>query len=68
MSRGYPSVTALLALLAFAGYQNRDKLADLLRGAQRNPGTPAQVPEGGTGGVYPETWVARSAERASATC
>jgi len=53
MSRGYPSLTALLALLAFAGYQNRDKLADLLRGAQRNPGAPAQVPEGGTGGALP---------------
>jgi uncharacterized protein YidB (DUF937 family) len=53
MSRGYPSLTALLALLAFAGYQNRDKLADLLRGAQRTPGTPPQVPEGGTGGALP---------------
>jgi uncharacterized protein YidB (DUF937 family) len=53
MSRGYPSLTALLALLAFAGYQNRDKLADLLRGAQRNPGAPAQVPEGGTDGALP---------------
>ena len=53
MSRGYPSLTALLALLAFAGYQNRDKLADLLRGAQRNPGAPAQVPEGATGGALP---------------
>jgi len=53
MSRGYPSLTALLALLAFAGYQNRDKLADLLRGAQRNPESPPQVPEGGTGGALP---------------
>ena len=25
MSRGYPSMTALLGLLAIAGYQNRDK-------------------------------------------
>ena len=33
MSRGFPSMTALLALLAVAGYQNRDKLAELLRGA-----------------------------------
>jgi uncharacterized protein YidB (DUF937 family) len=53
MTRGYPSLTALLALLAFAGYQNRDKLADLLRGAQRNPEAPSQVPEGGTGGALP---------------
>jgi uncharacterized protein YidB (DUF937 family) len=53
MSRGYPSLTALLALLAFAGYQNRDKLADLLRGAQPNPGTPPQVPPSSTGGALP---------------
>jgi uncharacterized protein YidB (DUF937 family) len=33
MSRGMPSMTALLGLLAIAGYQNRDKLAELLRGA-----------------------------------
>ena len=32
MSRGYPSLTALLGLLAIAGYQNRDKIAELLRG------------------------------------
>jgi uncharacterized protein YidB (DUF937 family) len=46
-------MTALLALLAFAGYQNRDKLAELLRGAQRSPGAPPQVPQGGTGGALP---------------
>ncbi len=33
MSRGMPSMTALLGLLAIAGYQNRDKLTELLRGA-----------------------------------
>src|SRR5947209_16686786 len=33
MSRGMPSMTALLGLLALAGYQNRDKLAELLKGA-----------------------------------
>jgi hypothetical protein len=33
MSSGMPSMTALLGLLAIAGYQNRDKLAELLRGA-----------------------------------
>jgi uncharacterized protein YidB (DUF937 family) len=54
MSRGYPSMTTLLALLAFAGYQNRDKLAELLRGAQRSPGAPPQVPTGGgTGAALP---------------
>jgi uncharacterized protein YidB (DUF937 family) len=30
MSRGSPSMTALLALLAIAGYQNRDKIAEML--------------------------------------
>lgn len=43
-SRGFPSMTALLGLLAIAGYQNRDKIADLLRNAgaggdQSKPGT-----------------------------
>ncbi len=33
MPRGMPSMTALLGLLALAGYQNRDKLAELLQGA-----------------------------------
>jgi len=39
MARGFPSMTALLGLLAVAGYQNRDKLAELLRGSQ-NAGAP----------------------------
>lgn len=33
MRRGMPSMTALLAMLAIAGYQNRDKLAELMKGA-----------------------------------
>jgi uncharacterized protein YidB (DUF937 family) len=43
MSRGFPSMTALLGLLAVAGYQNRDKLAELLGGA-------GQAMSGGAGG------------------
>jgi uncharacterized protein YidB (DUF937 family) len=35
MSRGYASVTALLALLATVGYQNRDKIAEWIKAAQR---------------------------------
>jgi uncharacterized protein YidB (DUF937 family) len=31
-----PSLTALLGLLALAGYQNRDKLSELLKGAGSN--------------------------------
>src|SRR3954454_23724816 len=41
MSRGMPSMTALLGLLALAGYQNRDKLAELLKGASGNNAQPA---------------------------
>src|ERR1043165_5233564 len=49
MSRGFPSMTALLGLLAIAGYQNRDKIAEMLRGAsQNNPSAPQQ---GGLGGL-----------------
>jgi uncharacterized protein YidB (DUF937 family) len=50
MSRGFPSMTALLALLAVAGYQNRDKLAELLRGASSKPGAPGQPPQQGSFG------------------
>ncbi|WP_460452171.1 YidB family protein [Alsobacter sp. SYSU BS001988] len=38
MSRGFPSMTALLGLLAVAGYQNRDKLGELLGGLQNRAG------------------------------
>ena len=48
MSRGYPSLTALLGLLAVAGYQNRDKIAELLRGTDKKPGAATQ---GGIGGL-----------------
>lgn len=54
MSRGYPSMTALLALLAMAGYQNKDKIAEWLNAAQRKAGTPAQAPQGSAGSTLPE--------------
>ena len=46
-------MTALLGLLAVAGYQNRDKIAELLRGAgSSNPGAPGQGDQqGGLGGL-----------------
>ena len=47
MSRGFPSMTALLGLLAVAGYQNRDKLGELF-GSARGPANAAQ---GGLGGI-----------------
>ncbi|RZA17330.1 MAG: DUF937 domain-containing protein, partial [Proteobacteria bacterium] len=42
MSRGFPSMTALLGVLAVAGYQNRDKLGELLGGVT---GGAARTPE-----------------------
>jgi uncharacterized protein YidB (DUF937 family) len=36
MSRGFPSMTALLGLLAVAGYQHRDKIAEILGGMGQN--------------------------------
>lgn len=54
MSRGFPSMTALLGLLAVAGYQNRDKIAEMLRGAgsggQGAPGQAGQQ-QGNLGGL-----------------
>ncbi|MGI8725451.1 MAG: YidB family protein [Methyloceanibacter sp.] len=56
MSRGFPSMTALLGLLAIAGYQNRDKIAEVLGGlgqnktgpdGQRIPGADGQSGLGG---------------------
>ena len=44
MSRGMPSMTALLGLLALAGYQNRDKLGELLKGATGNTGNRRRQP------------------------
>ena len=49
MSRAFPSMTALLGLLAITGYQNRDKIAEMLGGmGQRTPGAAGQ---GGLGGL-----------------
>lgn len=50
MSRGFPSMTAFLGLLAVAGYQNRDKLAEMLRGqTPSKSGAPGQPEQGGLG-------------------
>ncbi len=35
MAKAYPSMLALLGLIAVAGYQNRDKIADMSRQARR---------------------------------
>jgi uncharacterized protein YidB (DUF937 family) len=49
MSRGMPSMTALLGMLAIAGYQNRDKLADMFRNA--TSGQPASGPKDPSSGM-----------------
>ena len=40
MARGMPSMVALLGLLAFAGYQNRDKIGAALGGLQKDAADP----------------------------
>jgi len=45
MNRGFPSMTALLGLLAIAGYQNRDKIAEVISGLGK--GAPAAPGLGG---------------------
>ena len=57
MSRGFPSMTALLGLLAIAGYQNRDKIADMLGGLNK-PGSPGQ---GDVGSSFRDWWRSRVA-------
>jgi uncharacterized protein YidB (DUF937 family) len=70
MSRnsGFPSMTALLGLLAIAGYQNRDKIAEMLGNLTKGsagaggaspgtgPGAGAALP-GGLGGLLAGTSV-----------
>jgi uncharacterized protein YidB (DUF937 family) len=48
MSRGFPSMTALLGLLAIAGYQNREKISEWLGGLKQ--GAPGAAGQGGTAG------------------
>lgn len=44
MSRGMPSMVALLGLLAVAGYKNRDKIKEMLGEANPAPGTAGGAP------------------------
>ena len=61
---GFPSMTALLGLLAVAGYQNRDKIAEMLGNLTKgnasqggaSPGTGTALP-GGLGGLLAGTSV-----------
>lgn len=51
MARGGPSLTALLGLLAVAGYQNRDKIGDLVRRVQANASPDGGKPAVSGGGM-----------------
>ena len=56
MAKGMPSLLALLGLVAVAGYQNRDKLRDMIGDAQRGgSGRPDdQSRAAGSGGLLDE--------------
>ena len=56
MAKGMPSLLALLGLVAVAGYQNRDKLRDMIGDAQRGgSGRPDARPgSSGSGGLLEE--------------
>src|SRR5260370_30808547 len=50
MSQGMPSMTALLGMLAMAGFQNRDKITEMLTGAATS-GPNAGAGQSGLGGL-----------------
>lgn len=61
-STGFPSMTALLGLLAIAGYQNRDKIAEMIGNLSKGsaggaPGGGAANLPGGLGGLLAGTSV-----------
>jgi uncharacterized protein YidB (DUF937 family) len=54
MSSKMPSLTALLGLVAVAGYQNRDKISEFVKGLSGNaakPATTAAAPAAIPGGI-----------------
>jgi uncharacterized protein YidB (DUF937 family) len=53
MSNRMPSLAALLGLVAVAGYQNREKIGDFIKGLQ-NPNAAGTVPGGPASPARPE--------------
>ncbi|MGC1579179.1 MAG: YidB family protein [Beijerinckiaceae bacterium] len=51
MASKMPSMTALLGLVAIAGYQNRDKIAEMLKGVGATGDKPGSGTQPGLGGV-----------------
>ena len=50
---GFPSMTALLALLAVVGYQNRDKIAEVLGNLSKSGANPGSSQGGGIAANLP---------------
>jgi uncharacterized protein YidB (DUF937 family) len=53
MSNKMPSLAALLGLVAIAGYQNRDKIGEFIKGLQ-GPNAPGAIPGGPASQARPE--------------
>ena len=53
-NKGMPSLLALLGLVAVAGYQNRDKLRDMIADARTGAGTAGGATGTGSGGLLDE--------------
>jgi len=51
MAKGYPSMLALLGLVAVAGYQNRDKIAEMVGKLGSNTPRQPGAPQSGQGGL-----------------
>jgi uncharacterized protein YidB (DUF937 family) len=51
MASKMPSLTALLGMLAIAGYQNRDKIAEMLKGVGATENKPGSGTQPALGGV-----------------
>jgi uncharacterized protein YidB (DUF937 family) len=53
-NKGMPSLMALLGLVAVAGYQNRDKLREMIAGAGAGASGAGGAPGTGSGGILDE--------------
>lgn len=54
MANRMPSLAALLGLVAVAGYQNRDKIGEFIRGMANNPNPAGAMPGGAASPARPE--------------
>lgn len=54
MANRMPSLAALLGLVAVAGYQNRDKIGEFIRGMSNNPNAAGTMPGGAASPARPE--------------